>query len=213
MSVAMDAGYSGTSADANCGRYPSGLLGDLAQIEVFVRAPLLALGLLACSSGPAPDRTLRVVPDDIVTAKVRPLLPEGAVLARSVVQGDVGLGPDSLLVTWADREPRAFHVGVVDGGALHRFPDLHGADAPERVGAVMLVQADGDPAGEVVVLLDRGDKRPDRLLATAAQQFESVVVDHAEGGFVRVADWEAAVAGQSQPNEIRRLLEPGAKPL
>ena len=144
---------------------------------------------------------------------VEPLLPAGAVVARSVVSGDVGLGPQSYLVTWADKDPRAFHVGVVADGTLHRFPALHGEPAPARIGAVMLVQADADPAGEVVVLLDRTDKRPDRLLATARQDFEAVVVDHTEAGFVRVAAWEASVAGESQPNEIRSRLLPGAKAL
>ena len=72
---------------------------------------------------------------------------------------------------------------------------------------VMLVQADEDPAGEVVMLLDRTDGRPDRLLGTAKQSFEAVVVEHGSSGFVRVAAWEATVRGESQPNEIRRLLE------
>jgi hypothetical protein len=150
-----------------------------------------------------------VVPDDVITREVRPLLPDGVILARSVVTGDVGLGPASMLVTWVEREPRAFHGGVVDGGVLHRFPPLHGADAPDRIGAVMLVQADEDPAGEVVILLDRTDGRPDRLLGTAKQTFEAVVVDHGSSGFVRVSASEATVRGESQPNEIRRLLESG----
>jgi hypothetical protein len=60
-----------------------------------------------------------------------------------------------------------------------------------------------------VILLDRTDGRPDRLLGTAKQTFEAVVVDHGSSGFVRVSASEATVRGESQPNEIRRLLESG----
>jgi len=159
------------------------------------------------------DLTLQVVPDDVITREVRPLLPDGVILARSVVTGNVGLGPASMLVTWVEPEPRAFHGGVVDGGVLHRLPPLHASDVPDRIGAVMLVQADSDPAGELVILLDRTDGRPDRLLATAKQTFEAVVMDHGSSGFVRVTAWEEAVQGVSQPNEIRRLLESRAPDL
>jgi len=172
-----------------------------------MRAAFLALSLAGCSATSQGNLALVTVPDAVVTQRVLPLLPEGAILARSVVQGNVGLGGDSLLVTWAEREPRAFHMGAIHEDTLHPFPALHGADVPERIGAVMLVQADADPAGEVVVLVDRTDGTPDRLLATAKQSFEAVVVDRSDSGFVRMPALEAVVAGQSQPNEIRLLLE------
>jgi len=175
-----------------------------------VRSAVVVLSLVGCGTGSA-DLALHVVPNEVIATDVQPVLPEGAILARSVVRGDVGLGDDALLTVWADKEPRAFHAGVVHDGTLMRFPDLHAPGAaPDRIGAVMLVQVDADPAGEVVILLDRSESRPDRLLATASQTFETVVVDYTPQGFVRLADKEALAVGQSQPNEIRKLLAPGA---
>ena len=177
---------------------------------------LWALGAWACGGGAAaPDLSLTVVPDPIVTAEVRPLLPDGAVLARSVAQVSVGLPQASYLAVWASPDPLRYSAGVVSGGALLPLPALHPdptpeAPAPQRVGAVMVVQADADPAGELVVLLDRSTARPNRHLGTASQVFEAVVVDLGPEGFRRVPEWEAAVAGMSQPNEIRARLEPGA---
>jgi hypothetical protein len=175
-------------------------------------AALFVMGVQASGCGgtapaEAPNLTLAVVRDSVVTEKVLPLLPAGAVLARSVTSGDFGLDGENYLVVWADRAPRKFHAGVVSNGKLIPFPELHTDPPPDRIGAVMLVQADSDPAGEVVILIDRSDARPDRLLALAKQSFESVVVDYRDGQFVRDAKAEALVAGHSRPNEIRQLLE------
>ena len=155
---------------------------------------------------------MHVVPDAVVSELVRPLLPEGAVLARSASRVSVGLGAESILAIWAHKEPLRFAGGVVADGTLHAFPPLHELPAPARIGGVLLVQADGDPAGEVVILLDRTEARPDRNLASAQQVFEAVVLDHRDGGFVRDAALEALAAGKSRPNELRELLEDRAAP-
>lgn len=168
----------------------------------------LALGLVACGASPSqPVLSLEVVPDSVVSARVRPLLPEGAVLARSASRASVGLGEDSILAIWAHPEPRRFEAGVIADGTLHPFPALHDGATPDRIGGVLLVQADADAAGEVVILLDRSESRPDRNLGTARQAFEAVVVDLEGGAFVRDSSLEALVAGQHRPNEIRALIE------
>jgi hypothetical protein len=171
----------------------------------------MALAVSGCSqSVPAPNLSLQVVPDTVVSSSVMPLLPEGAVLARSASRASIGPSRNGILAVWALREPLRFAAGLVQGGKLHPFPPLHEEHAPDRIGGVLLVQIDADPAGEVVILLDRSESRPDRNLATARQRFESVVIDYRDNEFVRDAALEALVAGRHRPNEIRELLEKGA---
>ena len=175
-----------------------------------VRLFLLAIAIAVEGCGgrtTEPVLSLEVVPDAVVSSQVRPLLPEGAVLARSASRASLGLGPESILAIWAHTDPLRFRAGVIADGALHAFPELHGVDGPARIGGVLLVQADTDPAGEVVILLNRSESRPDRNLGTASQAFEAVVVDRVDGAFVRVPALEALVSGQHRPNEIRALIE------
>jgi len=79
---------------------------------------------------------------------------------------------------------------------------------PVRIGGVMVVQADADPAGELVILLDYSEVRPERTMTPDKREFVSVVIDHGPGGFVRVESLEQAVEGVSRPNEIKAKLTP-----
>ena len=150
---------------------------------------------------------MQVLPDAVVSSQVLPLLPDGAVLARSASRAPVGPSQDGILAVWARKHPLRFEAGVIVEGRLLPFPPLHGDPVPDRIGGVLLVQADPDPAGEVVILLDWSEARPDRNLATARQNFEAVVIDYRGDGFVRDHALEELVAGRNRPNEIRELLE------
>jgi len=169
------------------------------------------IGLLAamgCSGGDNAKAVpaLAQVPDS-VAREVVSVLPEDARLARPVSRGDVGLG-DSFVVVWSIKDVPGFSAGVVADGKLHHLPALHGERVPHRIGGVMAVQADADSAGELVVLLDFEEARPERRMTPQERPFEPVVVDHGAAGFVRVAELEAAVSGLSRPNEIREKLLP-----
>lgn len=175
-----------------------------------MRTALVLAWSAACggSTPPPPEPTLRPLSDAVVRDTVMPLLPAGAVLARPAVLGDVGLQEAVPIVVWTDPS-RTFSAAVVQDGVLVALPELHGAgDAPRAVAAVMLVQADSDAAGELVVLLDRSDARPTQDLTNVRQTLEAVVIDHQNGVFVRRADLEEAVAGLREPNELRAVLTP-----
>ena len=162
----------------------------------------LALGLVACGASPRSRCCpLAWCPTSVVSARVRPLLPEGAVSARSASRASVGLGADSILAIWAHPEPRRFEAGVIADGTLHPFPALHDGAAPDRIGGVLLVQADADAAGEVVILPDQLQSRPDRNLGTARQAFEAVVVDLEGGAFVRDSSSRRWWPGSTDPTK------------
>ena len=132
-------------------------------------------------------------------------------LALPVSRGDLGLG-DSFVLVWSVADSPGFSAGVVVDGQLHELPALHGERVPWRIGGLMAVQADADPAGELVILLDHTEARPERRMTPVSRPFESVVVDHGPQGFVRVPSLEAAVSGLSRPNEIREKLQRPAAP-
>lgn len=164
-------------------------------------------GLPACGreDRPEPTPSLQQVADS-VAREIVAVLPDGAMLARPVSRGDVGLG-DSFVLVWRFADSPGFSAGVVVDGQLHELPSLHGDRVPWRIGGVMAVQVDADPAGELVILLDYTEARPERRMAPARRPFEPVVVDHGPRGFVRVPELEAAVSGLSGPNEIREELQ------
>ncbi len=169
----------------------------------------------ACGASPPETTNLdfHVLSDADSRAQVLPLLPEGAVLVRQASQGDVGLGPDSIVVFYANKGAPDILGGVIHAGKLIPMPPLYEDAPPSRISGVLWVQADTDPAGEMVVLVDRSASTPRQTLNAPPPTFAGVVVDYTPQGFVRLPAQEAAIAGLIEPNAIRLALQEAAAPV
>ena len=167
----------------------------------------------ACAGGAAPgSSSLAPVPDAATVTEVRPRLPEGAVLVATVVEGELGPEGRSRLALYRRGRGAGLEGRVLGESRTWDLAELGGEPAVGEVLAVLQVQADEDPDGELVLLGEAEGapppRRPGRAPA-APRQAEAPVVrvlDWDGQAFVRLPAVEARLAGAGTPAAVRQRL-------
>lgn len=185
--------------------------------------PLLWIAAVACHSAPVAPRTaapLLALDDAAISARVRPRLGPGQVLAHAVLSGQLGAENTALLVITEH---------AADGLQAQVFP-LEGppqalpialSPPPWRAGPAVSADVDGDGRFELALMFeDRGDRLPASALAhpsapsrppmvgePAQGTFRTVVLRvDAAGRWSRDAALEAKVAGLAGPLPVQKAL-------